>query len=443
MKTGLITGFSKLSRDEKRAVISSSLSEGNDFLADLESLSHTNPATQAGIEQFSENTLGNFPLPFGVAPNFLINGSLYTVPMVTEESSVVAAASFAARFWSENGGFHAKVLGTRKAGQVHFCWHGNKETLLNSMDALKVLIHESTRDITGNMEKRGGGIKEIELIDYSSQFEDYYQLLIGFETADSMGANFINTVLEQVAKVMEDFYGTGNFRHTTHGNSPLEIIMAILSNYTPGCIVEVYVETDLNSLGKIAGGLSGEEFARKFKMAVDIANIDPNRAVTHNKGIFNGIDAVVIATANDFRAVEAAGHAWAGRFGKYASLSDVKISDKMFRMNLEIPLAVGTVGGLTNLHPIARWSFEILKKPSARELMMIIASAGLASNFSAVRSLVTGGIQKGHMRMHLGNILSQLGAEAEEKAKATAYFRTHAVSASEVQKFLEKIRNEK
>ena len=438
MEDKFIQGFSKLSKEQKLKIISDRLVDDTDFLTELNSLNHRNPEVQLMLEQFSENTLGNFPLPYGVAPNFLINGRYFTVPMVTEESSVVAAAASAARFWSEKGGFHASVKNTTKVGQIHFCLHGESAALINSLDELKVYLEENSRHLTRKMTERGGGLREIELIDLTEFLDNYYQLRIGFETADSMGANFINSVLEEMSSLMKIFFS--RISESGVEKEDLEIIMSILSNYTPDCVVECFIEAPFSSLSTIHEGFSGEEFARRFKLAVDIASVDPFRAVTHNKGIFNGIDAVVLATANDFRAVEAAGHAYASRSGKYRSLSRVELRDDVFRMSLKLPIAVGTVGGLTSLHPLAKWSFEILGKPDARELMMIIASAGLASNFAAIRSLITHGIQKGHMKMHLGNILSVLGASAEERATALGYFENHTVSYRDVEQFLNKQR---
>ncbi len=441
MDEKFIYGFSKLSKEQKLKIISENLADDTGFLTELNSLNHRNPEAQELLEQFSENTLGNFPLPYGVAPNFLINGEVFTVPMVTEESSVVAAAASAARFWSDKGGFHAKVKGKIKYGQIHFCWHGKREILLESLEDLKIFLGENSRHLTQGMNNRGGGIRGIEMIDFTARLEDYYQLRIGFETAESMGANFINSVLEEMTFLLRNFYHDSS--KSGVNKEPLEIIMAILSNYTPECLVECFVETSFKSLENISEELNGEEFAKKFKKAVDIASVDPFRAVTHNKGIFNGIDAVLLATANDFRAVEAAGHAYASRSGMYCSLSKVEITDDVFRMSLEVPMAVGTVGGLTSLHPLAKWSFEILNNPDVNELMMIIASAGLASNFSAVRSLITVGIQHGHMKMHLGNILSFLGAGNEDKIRATEYFKDHKVTNHEVAQFLKELKNRK
>ena len=186
--------------------------------------------------------------------------------------------------------------------------------------------------------------------------------------------------------------------------------------------------------------MSPEEFAQRFYQAVRIAEIDPYRATTHNKGIYNGVDAVVIATGNDFRAIEACGHTYASRNGQYSSLSHCKIENGVFKFWLDLPLAVGTVGGLTSLHPIAKRSLELLEQPDSRTLMKIIAATGLAQNFAAVRSLVTTGIQKGHMKMHLLNILNQLKADQSEEVAAIEHFADEIVSFSAVREFLEKLR---
>jgi hydroxymethylglutaryl-CoA reductase len=203
------------------------------------------------------------------------------------------------------------------------------------------------------------------------------------------------------------------------------------------------VSCPISELGSFPGGLSAQDFADRFKRAVDIARQDVYRATTHNKGIFNGVDAVVLATGNDFRAVESAGHAYAAKSGQYRSLSQCEITDDVFHFWLELPLALGTVGGLTRLHPMASLSLEILQQPSARELMEITASMGLAQNFSALRSLVTVGIQKGHMKMHLYNILIHFKASREEKELAFKQFEDQVVSFGAVRDYLEKIRGGK
>jgi len=216
--------------------------------------------------------------------------------------------------------------------------------------------------------------------------------------------------------------------------------MAILSNYTPNCLVEVYVECDVKDLKNGDHDLEPEEFAWKFEKAVQIAQIDSFRATTHNKGIFNGIDAVALATGNDFRAIEACGHTYAARSGKYRSLTKVSLKNGKFKYTLRMPLAIGTVGGLTNLHPLAKRSLQLLGNPNAEELMMIIAVTGLANNFGALKSLTTKGIQQGHMKMHLFNMLNQHGANATEKKKAVEFFQEKVVSSQLVSDFITNIR---
>ena len=358
----------------------------------------------------------------------MINGKIYMVPMVIEESSVVAAASAAAKFWGDRGGFHAEVVDVQKVGQLHFCYKGDKETLKNLMPEIEVELRNSTKEITAKMEKRGGGILDIQLIDFTEKLNDYYQLRVTFNTCDSMGANFINSCLETFGHTLQDYF--------LRRGENVEIVMAILSNYTPNCRVKVWVECPVYDLDHVDEHLDGQGFAEKFKKAVDIAHIDEYRATTHNKGIYNGIDAVVIATGNDFRATEAAGHAYASRNGHYESLSSCEINEGVFKFWLEVPIALGTVGGLTSLHPLAKESLELLGNPSAPELMTIAATMGLANNYAAVKSLTTKGIQQGHMKMHLANILNQLGATDEQKAAALVHFKDVTVTYAGVEDFL-------
>jgi hydroxymethylglutaryl-CoA reductase len=216
-------------------------------------------------------------------------------------------------------------------------------------------------------------------------------------------------------------------------------IMSILSNYEPNWIVREVYRFKVEELTENPN-ISAQEFARKFVQAVNIAEIEPYRAVTHNKGIMNGIDAVVLATGNDFRAVEAGVHAYASRNGQYSSLTHAKIENDIFTFWMEIPLALGTVGGLTKLHPLVKLALELLGEPSAKELMQIVAVAGLAQNFAALRSLTTTGIQEGHMKMHLMNILNQFEATSEEKTTLVNYFKTHTVTHSTVVEAIEKLR---
>ena len=212
--------------------------------------------------------------------------------------------------------------------------------------------------------------------------------------------------------------------------------MSILSNYTPECIVESSVECKIDDLGEI-DGINSKEFALKFKNAFDIANVDIGRAVTHNKGIMNGIDAVLISTGNDFRAVEAGIHAYASSNGKYKSLSECTIIDNIFKIRLKIPLSIGTIGGITDIHPMVKLSLKLLENPTSDKLMNIICSVGLAQNFAAVRSLVTSGIQKGHMKMHLINLLIKQNATKDQIKKSEAYFKDRDINNQSVKDFLD------
>jgi len=431
-------GFSKLNKDQKIDLTASYFEHPAKAASQLRSFWHDDPDIQKKLDEFSENTISNFFFPYGIAPNFVINGNMYLVPMVIEESSVIAAASNAAKFWSERGGFHAEVISMTKIGQVHFIWKGDLKKLQEAMPELKERLIDETNAITENMRKRGGGITDIELIDMSDSIDNYYQLKASFETADSMGANFINSCLEEFGVQLKRFLKEDKrFRGK---EEECEIVMAILSNYTPGCLVKTWVECNIDEFSEMDRSMSAMEFANKFERAVRIAQQDTYRATTHNKGIMNGIDAVVLATGNDFRAIEACAHTYAARNGRYSSLTDISLENGKFRYTLTVPLAMGTVGGLTSLHPLAKFSLELLNNPEAEQLMMIAASVGLANNFSALKSLTTKGIQVGHMKMHLFNILNHIGVTNEEKERVIDYFKDKKVSFSKVKELVGRMR---
>ena len=436
-----VEGFSKLSKQGKIDWLITEYLEGNqEYQQILQQYWNENPALQKLHEEFSENTISNFYMPYGIAPNFLIDGKLMALPMAVEESSVVAAASKSAKFWIERGGFKTTIINTEKLGHTHFIFKVEAHKLLHFFNfTLKKKLFEATQDITANMRNRGGGILDIKLIDKTSELENYYQLKASFDTVDSMGANFINSCLEQFGKTLkEEVAQSVDFSQAEKDS--LQIVMNILSNFTPDCIVRAEVSCKIDDL-KDDSGISNEEFAWKFKQAVTIAEIEPYRATTHNKGVMNGIDAVVIATGNDFRATEACAHAYASKSGKYKSLTHCTTDNGIFRFWIDLPISVGVVGGLTQLHPLVKFSLALLGKPSAQELMSILAVSGLAQNFAALRSLVTTGIQKGHMKMHLFNILNQFGATEEEKQYFVNYFKDKTVSHHEVISELNKLRN--
>ena len=430
----MVQGFSKKSKKEKMQWLQEAyFAERPQAMEILKQYWNPNPELQTKHDEFIENTVSNFYMPLGIAPNFRINDEVYALPMAIEESSVVAAASKAAKFWSNRGGFKTRIINNLKEGQVHFTYSGDIQKLQKFFANQQAYFLESLAPLAARMEKRGGGIHRIELNDRTHLIPNYYQLHVQFRTADAMGANFINSCLEHLAKELLEQSAQDPDLETKH--YPIKILMSILSNYVPECLVEAQVSCPIAELGSF-DQMDSEAFVYKFVQALEVARQEPYRAVTHNKGIMNGIDAVVLATGNDFRAVEAGVYAYAARDGKYRSLSEAKIEDGIFHFQLQVPLALGTVGGLTNLHPLVQWSLQLLGNPSAEKLMEIIAVAGLAQNFAAVQSLVTTGIQKGHMKMHLLNLLNQKGASSEQKEAALVHFKTQVVSAAAVEDFL-------
>ena len=295
----ILKGFSKLSREEKtRRILETFSSDPQQAARTLHNYLHADPALETLHEGFAENTLANYYLPFCIAPNFRINGRMYAVPMVIEESSVVAALSKSAAFWAERGGFSARTLSAVKKGQIHLLYtEGKPETLSEFFLRIRPQLLEATEPLTEKMRARGGGITSLELKDCTDRMDGYYQIDLSADTRDSMGANFINSVLEAIAS---------RFRALAEAHSlpgRLEILMSILSNYTPDCRAEAVLECPVEEMA--IDGFSGEDFCRRFVAAVHIASLSVSRAVTHNKGIMNGVDGVILATGNDFRAVEA------------------------------------------------------------------------------------------------------------------------------------------
>ncbi len=432
-----INGYSKLSKEQKIDwIVENYLNNDKQFKDEIISYWHRDLNTQKRLDEFSENTISNYFFPFSVAPNFLINNEWYCLPMAIEESSVVAAMSNAGKYWSERGGFHTQIISTTKIGQVHFLYKGNVEKLKSDFPSIKKQLLEGSKYITFNMEQRGGGVLDMELVDLTQQEPDYFQLKVSFETCDSMGANFINTCLEEYASTLKEIIGN----NAEYGK--VKVIMSIVSNYTPQCVARAWVECKVEDLGTV-GGVPAEEFAEKIRMAVRIAEVDPHRATTHNKGIYNGVDAIIIASGNDFRAVEACGHTYASRNGQYSSLTHCTVQQGVFKFWIDLPLAVGTVGGLTQLHPLVKIAMQILGNPDAKKLMQICAVAGLAQNFAALKALTTVGIQQGHMKMHLLNILNHYNATEEEKKYALEYFKDKIVSFTTTRVMLEQMRSAK
>ena len=430
-----IRGFSKLSKEKKINWICENFFNGNkeaEYV--LKQYWNNNSMLQKLHDDFSENVVSNYYLPFSIAPNFLINNKTFAVPMAIEESSVVAAACNSAKFWKENGGFSAQIIKKEKNGQIHFFFKGKKVELEKYFSFVKPKLFQKTNSITKNMKKRGGGIKEIKLIDRTNDLKNYYQIFATFDTIDAMGANFINSCLEEFAKVFIE----STIDYENINKNDIEIVMSILSNYVPNCIVRAIATCSVDKLNSLHP--ETKNFTKKIVDAVAIANYDIYRGVTHNKGVMNGIDAVAIATGNDFRAIEAGVHAYVSKSGKYQSLTHAKIQGNKFIYSIEIPLSIGTIGGVTDLHPLVKFALELLGNPNSDDLMMIMASVGLAQNFGALRSLVTSGIQKGHMKMHLINLLNKLNANENEKELAIKDFKKHKINNASVEVFLKNVR---
>ncbi len=432
----MIRGFSKLTKKAKiEWLVQNYFNGSEEALNTLKTYWHSDAKLQKLHDEFIENTISNFYMPLGIAPNFLINGTEYCVPMAVEESSVVAAAAKSANFWHQKGGFKADVLSTTKIGHVHFLWEGENAKMLNEFIAnINTQFYTESDGITQNMRKRGGGILDIKLVDKTADIPNYYQLEAEFETCDSMGANFINTCLEKFADVLKAEISISNL-----DVKEVEVVMCILSNYTPKCLVKSEVSCAIEQMVE-GTDIAPAAFAKRFKTAVRIAETQPYRAVTHNKGIMNGIDSVVLATGNDFRAIEASAHAYATKDGHYGSLTHVDVSEGQFKFWIEVPLALGTVGGITKLHPLVKFAHQMMGNPSAADLMKIAATVGLAQNFSALRSLTTTGIQQGHMKMHLLNILNQLEATEAEKQMIVKYFIKNTPHHAEVVDAFKRVR---
>ena len=389
-KTSRLPGFYKLSIDERLKIVKEFAG-----LTEEETLALKNFGNlgEKLADVMIENVIGAISYPFAVAVNFMINGREYLVPMVLEEPSVVAAASNAARFMRRDGGIKAEAEASLMIGQVQVI------NLLNPNYA-KMLVLEHKKEIIdlANQQdpilvKLGGGAKDVEARVIDTRIGPMLIVHLIVDVKDAMGANAVNTMCEAVAPLIEKITGG-------------KVLLRIVSNYAVKRLVRAWVKVYKEDIG--------EEVVDGIVAASAFAEADPYRAVTHNKGIMNGIIAMALATAQDHRAIEAGAHAYAARTGRYRPLSIwEKDEDGNLVGTLEIPLAVGTVGGATRTHPIARIAFKILGVKSAKELAEIMAAVGLAQNFAALRALATEGIQKGHMKLHARNLAIMAGARGE------------------------------
>ncbi|OEH53953.1 3-hydroxy-3-methylglutaryl-CoA reductase [Oceanobacillus sp. E9] len=400
MKSSRIPGFYNMSVDERRKLL-----KDNYDLTDeqMRNLSNNPSLSLDKANNMIENVVGTYELPLGMGLNFVINGKEYTVPMAIEEASVVASASHIAKIVRSAGGFEAKSRERLMIGQIQVVgcsdFKDAKQALLNQKDTLLSAANDAYPSIV----KRGGGTRDLDVrILNEGANSTYSQMLvmhIYVDTCDAMGANMINTMVEAIAPIVEEITGG-------------KVYLRILSNYadrslaSARCVIPPYLLT--------TGDFTGEEVRDGVIHAYEFAASDPYRAVTHNKGIMNGIDPIVIATGNDWRAVEAGAHAYAAKDGQYGSMTTWS-EDEAGNLvgEIELPMSVGIVGGATRVHPLAELSLSIMNIESAAELAEVIVSVGLAQNLGALKALATDGIQKGHMALHSRSVAIAGGASGE------------------------------
>ena len=389
-KSSQVSGFYKLPM-EKRVEFIKEYSD----LTDEETTLFSSILDLEIADRMVENVLGTFDLPLGIALNFKINGKDYLIPMATEESSVIAAASNAAKIARIHGGFSTKCTDPLMIGQMQLLHMddvaGAAQNIMDHKSELLQLANDQDKILVDF----GGGAKDIEVRILDSPLGKMIVTHLIVDVRDAMGANAVNTMCEALAPMLEELSG-GKIR------------LKILSNLADKRIVKAKAVFDKEKMG-------GESVVDDFLESYTLAAIDPYRAATHNKGIMNGIDSLIIATGNDFRAIEAGAHAYASRNGQYTSLSSYsKDKDGNLVGELELPMAIGIVGGAGNIHPKARLCKKILGIKTAKELGEIVASLGLAQNFAAVFALSTVGIQKGHMSLHAKNIAVMAGAKGDQ-----------------------------
>ena len=353
-------------------------------------------------DQLSENVVGTFSLPYSLVPEVLVNGQEYTVPYVTEEPSVVAAASYASKIIKRSGGFTAQVHERQMIGQVALYQVADLEQALEKIASKKAELLELANQAYPSIVKRGGGARDLHVEQIKGE-TDFLVVYLHVDTQEAMGANMLNTMLEALKPVLEEL---------SQGQS----LMGILSNYATDSLVTASCRIAFRYLSPQRD--QGRGIAEKIALASQFAQVDPYRAATHNKGIFNGIDAILIATGNDWRAIEAGAHAFASRDGRYQGLSqwtlDMEREELVGEMTLPMPVA--TKGGSIGLNPRVALSHELLGNPSAKELAQIIVSIGLAQNFAALKALVSTGIQQGHMKLQAKSLALLAGASESEVA---------------------------
>ncbi len=392
-------GFSKKSYHERLELLQAQALLSPEKQTSLE---QDEQVSLAVADQLSENVVGTFSLPYSIIPELVVNGQDYTVPYVTEEPSVVAAASYASKIIKRAGGFTAQVHERQMIGQVALYQVADPEQAQEKIVSKKAELLELANQAYPSIVKRGGGARDLHVEQIKGE-TDFLVVYLHVDTQEAMGANMLNTMLEALKPVLEEL---------SQGQS----LMGILSNYATDSLVTASCRIAFRYLSPQRD--QGREIAEKIALASQFAQVNPYRAATHNKGIFNGIDAILIATGNDWRAIEAGAHAFASRDGRYQGLSqwtlDMEREELVGEMTLPMPVA--TKGGSIGLNPRVALSHELLGNPSAKELAQIIVSIGLAQNFAALKALVSTGIQQGHMKLQAKSLALLAGASESEVA---------------------------
>ena len=390
------TGFSKKTPTKRLQMLKENglLQDEHWQLLDSQQTLHLETANQ-----MSENVLATLALPYSLVPDFLVDGKSYQVPFVTEEPSVVAAASFAAKIIKRSGGFETEVHKRQMIGQIALYQVEKVDQAIKDILRKKKELLEQANQAYPSIVARGGGARDLWL----EQKADFLIFYLSVDTQEAMGANMLNTMLEALTLPLEELTG---------GKS----LMAILSNYATDSLVTARCVIDYHFLSRDKA--EAELLADKMQQASKLAQVDPYRAATHNKGIFNGIDALVLATGNDWRAIEAGAHAYASREGSYRGLSTwtVDPDKRQLHGQMTLPMPIATKGGSIGLNPAVAASFDLLGQPQAKDLASLIVSVGLAQNFAALKALVSTGIQAGHMKLQAKSLALQAGAQDEEIA---------------------------
>ena len=417
-------GFRHLSREDKLKQL---VEYGWLHSDNYESLLNQPLINEEVANSLIENVIGQGALPVGLLPKIVVDDKEYVVPMMVEEPSVVAAASYGAKLVNQSGGFKTISSQRLMIGQIVFDDVDDTEQLSSDIERLESQIHQIADEAYPSIKERGGGYQRIEIDTFPEQ--NLLSLKVFVDTKDAMGANMLNTILEAITA------------HLKNEFPDKEVLMSILSNHATASVVKVQGEIDVKDLNR--GERSGEDVAYRMERASVLAQVDIHRAATHNKGVMNGIHAVVLATGNDTRGAEASAHAYASRDGHYRGIATWEYDKDRGKLigTIEVPMTLAIVGGGTKVLPIAKASLDLLNVETAQELGHVVAAVGLAQNFSACRALVSEGIQQGHMSLQYKSLAIVVGAEGEEIAKvAEALKQEPRANTAKAKEILENIR---